>query len=155
MDCLIGFGSGLIVPELTLLATEMSFNFHGASPDYPGRDPHHWAAYDCASTYGATAHWMWPKVDEGPICATLLFGMSAGSGPKDYHEAGEAAARALFAARVPHMVKHGSADNSMKWTGKKRSRADLIKMCDMRGLNAAEIERRRKAFSGFEAHFVF
>ena len=45
-DLLLSFGTGVIVPESILLTPGLvALNVHAASPDFPGRDPHHFAAY--------------------------------------------------------------------------------------------------------------
>ena len=64
---LAAFGTGVIVPPDLLARYDRAYNFHAAPPAYPGRDPHHWAAYDWATVYGATVHIMTERVDAGPI----------------------------------------------------------------------------------------
>ena len=61
--------------------------------------------------------------------------------------------RALFACWSQALAVMG-ANRSLKWTGVKKSRADLIKMCDFRSLSEDEKALRRMAFSGFEEHFI-
>lgn len=151
-DCLIGFNTGVIVPERLLTVIDLAFNFHGAPPAYPGRDPHHWASYDGAEEYGATAHWMWPDVDAGPIFGTMLFGM-APADPQEYRRRGEEAAALLFRALAPKITIEGAPCLSIEWSGNKRKRADLIAMCDFTGLDSLEVARRKRAFAGFEKHF--
>lgn len=150
---LIAFGTGVIVPPDVLMRWDLAVNFHSASPEYPGRDPHHWAAYDDAIVFGATVHAMWPQVDAGPICGTLLAGVTPPCPPSFYRRIGEDAARALFTAWCA-MPTGYSFESGLIWTGKKRSRRDLIEMCDMRGLDDNERERRQRAFQGFEQHFI-
>lgn len=147
--CLLAFMTGVIVSRATLETIGAAVNFHPASPSYPGRDPHHWAAYDGAAEYGATAHWMGPKVDEGPILAALIVHVGKGATPDDYRRLGEQSAKALFAEIAPKF----SCGELLQWSGVKHSRKDLLSMCDLRGLDAVEVDRRRFAFSGFEQHF--
>lgn len=148
-DMLFSFGSGVIVPPDILNNLKVAVNFHAAPPTYPGRDPHHWAAYDQATEYGATAHWMTERVDAGPIIGAFIIAMKPG-GPEDYRKAGERTARALFEEIVPKFI----AGDILGWQGTKRSRRDLIAMCDLRNLPTYEAARRRFAFAGFEQHFV-
>lgn len=150
---LIAFGTGLIIPSEVLKCWDQTINFHGASPEYPGRDPHHWASYDSAKVFGATAHAMWPKVDAGQICGVLLAGVTPPRAPSFYQEIGEAAARSLCTAWCRSSTSY-SFENDFSWTGRKRSRRDLISMCDMRGLADSEKERRKSAFRGFEKYFI-
>lgn len=151
---LICFGTGLIVPKDVLDSWSFKLNFHAAPASYPGRDPHHWAAYDQSNSFGATLHDMASKVDSGTIHAQILFGVKACLKPNFYFELGEAAVRSLFEfwVRNPTILR---SNNSFEWTGVKKSRADLIKMCDFRGLPDDEKALRCQAFSGFEEHFIY
>lgn len=155
-DCLLSYQSAVIVPkDILTFFLDVAINFHGAPPSYPGRDPHHWATYDGAKTYGATAHWMWPQVDSGPIIGEISVGTRSNMTPADYRAFGEASVRALFSILAPEIISLGVCETGSKWSGHKRSRADLIQMCDMRGCEAAEVKRRQNAFQGFESHFQF
>lgn len=153
-DCLIGFNTGVIVPANLLMAIDLAFNFHGAPPEYPGRDPHHWAVYDGAEEYGATAHWMWPSVDAGPIIGTIRFGVAPSNDPQVYRRLGEDAAAMLFRSLAARISDHGAPSLPVAWGRNKRSRRGLISMLDFRELDAQEIARRKRAFAGFEAHFI-
>ena len=64
---LISFGNGFIVPEEVLNQFGAAYNFHPASPEYPGLHPHHFAALDQAKTFGAVCHHMTKEVDRGEI----------------------------------------------------------------------------------------
>lgn len=153
-ETLLIFGSGIIIrdPQLTLF--DVAVNFHAASPDYPGRDPHHWACYEGATRYGATAHHIDKAVDSGPIIGTIISGVSPFWGPRDYFEHGEKCARALFAILAPLVCSLGVTENGEQWRGKAKTRKDTIAMCNLRDVrDQKEIEHRRKSFTGFEAHF--
>ena len=150
---LICFGSGIIVPEKNLSLWELAINFHAAPPMFPGRDPHHWAVYNNATVYGATAHAMYPAVDEGPICGQLILGVIPTLTCNEYKMIGESAMYSLFTSWCSRPTGF-SFDSGIEWTGKKRSRKDLIEMCDMRGLDDREKNRRKKAFIGFEEHYI-
>ena len=81
---LVSFGTSLIVPtDILDHYAGGVYNIHAASPDYPGRDPHHWAAYDRVNRYGATAHIMTSKVDDGPIVDVEWFDVSPGTRPEE------------------------------------------------------------------------
>jgi methionyl-tRNA formyltransferase len=151
-DVLLCFGTGIIVPEYSLSRFRLRYNFHAAPPAYPGRDPHHWAAYDRAASYGATAHEMEKAVDSGAIVALMTMGAGPNWSAEDYRNAGLRAAIALFQA-VAHQCVSGLPALPVSWSGRKHSRADLLKMCDMRDLDITEITRRKHAFAGFEQHF--
>jgi methionyl-tRNA formyltransferase len=67
-DMLLSHSTSVIVPgKLLEPFGERALNIHAASPDYPGRDPHHFAVYDGVRRYGATLHRMARKVDAGAI----------------------------------------------------------------------------------------
>src|SRR6516164_8934957 len=65
---LVAFTSGVVVPSDVLDALgHGAYNFHPGPPDYPGWAPAHFALYEGAETFGATAHVMAARVDSGPI----------------------------------------------------------------------------------------
>ncbi len=71
---LVAFASPVIVPAAIL--DRLGFgavNFHPGPPDYPGYSPAQFAIYDGARRFGATAHVMLERVDEGPIFDVGLF----------------------------------------------------------------------------------
>ncbi len=70
---LISFGTGVLVRKELLDVFLAAYNFHPASPDYPGLDPHHFAIYDDVCYYGATCHVMEEKVDRGAIVVVERF----------------------------------------------------------------------------------
>lgn len=152
--CLIGYQTGVVVPAAVLERFGRAYNIHAATPDFPGRDPHHWAAYAQAASFGATAHVMTAEVDQGWIVGTIAVGVPKDSGPDRYREVGAQCARALFEVLAPRMVTEGAPAIRAEWTGPVRRRRDLIAMCDMRGLESWMVEHRRMAFAGFERHFL-
>jgi methionyl-tRNA formyltransferase len=54
-----------------------AFNFHPGPPSYPGWAPAHFALYEGATEFGATAHVMVEQVDAGPIIDVALFPIPA------------------------------------------------------------------------------
>src|SRR5258707_14038024 len=65
---LVAFTSETIVPPHILHALgHGAYNFHPGPPAYPGWAPAHFALYDRARVFGATAHVMTERVDAGPI----------------------------------------------------------------------------------------
>jgi methionyl-tRNA formyltransferase len=73
-DLLLSFGTNIVVPDWILKKRNLTaLNVHSAPPEYPGRDPHHFAVYDGVEEYGATLHIMNKKVDSGPIIAVKKF----------------------------------------------------------------------------------
>src|SRR5215831_20804891 len=57
--------------DASFLAAAPAFNIHPAPPEYPGRDPWHFAHYDGYPRAGATLHRMAPRVDDGEILDVL------------------------------------------------------------------------------------
>jgi methionyl-tRNA formyltransferase len=65
---LVAFTTPVIVPPGVLDALGYgAYNFHPGPPEYPGWAPAHFAVYDRAPLFGATAHVMVERVDAGPI----------------------------------------------------------------------------------------
>ena len=73
-DYIISYLSRWIVPSSLLRRANIaSFNFHPASPDYPGIGCNNFALYYEEETYGATCHHMLEKVDTGKIISVKRF----------------------------------------------------------------------------------
>lgn len=73
-DYVISYLSRWVVPKFLLdRARKAAFNFHPASPEYPGIGCNNFALYEGTEEYGATCHHMAPQVDTGPIIAVKRF----------------------------------------------------------------------------------
>lgn len=73
-DYIISYLSRWVVPAFLLeRARKASFNFHPASPEYPGIGCNNFALYEDAKEYGVTCHHMAAKVDTGQIIAVSRF----------------------------------------------------------------------------------
>jgi len=149
---LLAFGTSLIVPPNILKRFRGgSFNIHTGSPDYPGRDPHHWAVYEGALRYGATLHVMTERVDEGPILDIEWFDVRPEDTPGTLlSRSVEAGFRlivkhaALLRGNEPARPMAGA-----KWGSRKRTRADFDAMCRIEsGITRTEFERILRAFDG-------
>lgn len=149
-DVLLSFSTAIIVPpDILRRFGGAAYNLHAASPEYPGRDPHHWAVYDGATRYGATLHHMTPRVDDGSIIDVEWLDVAAGITPvRLLAEANQAALRLL--ARVAPLLDRPGAllpHPDWRWSGVKRTRADFHAMCRLSpDITAAELERRVRAF---------
>lgn len=146
-DCLVAFATGIIVPRQKFSLYQTAYNIHAAPPSYPGRDPHHWGCYDKTPTWGATLHIMTERVDEGPIISVSEQAVAPDITPSDRLQVGLGRATYLFNEYADRFGK--LEPNGIKWTGQKRSRADLLLMCELDGLTKKEEMRRRFAFEGF------
>lgn len=145
-DLLLSFGSGVIVPQHILQSPGLTaVNIHAASPDFPGRDPHHFALYHEAKRYGATLHYMIDKVDQGRIVDVELFdvpeGISAVELLAKANEAGIELMRRFFTA----YAKSGAPAprDDLAWGGRKSKRSDFVDLCRIDcGMSEAEFLRR-------------
>jgi methionyl-tRNA formyltransferase len=73
-DYIFCFRSYFLLPKSLLdRASVAAINFHPAPAEYPGSGCLNWALYDNADTYGATAHLMNEKIDNGSIVECRRF----------------------------------------------------------------------------------
>jgi len=146
---LISFGTSVIVPTSILRKKNLiSINIHAASPSYPGRDPHHFAVYDRVSEYGATMHFMSENVDEGSIIDVEFFDVKETDMPVDLLNSSIASGLSLLKCFLKSYKKGNTpkANLSYSWNGKKRSRNDFVKLCEITpNISAEEFSRRYKA----------
>lgn len=148
-DILLSFGSGIIVSKEILQSVGLAINIHAASPKYPGRDPHHFAAYDNTEFYGATAHYMEEKVDSGSIIGVRLVkvdnNMNANELLKIANEAGIDLFNELIESIFVNQVIPESLD--IQWAQTKTSRKKFQAMCNVNpNISEKEFERLYKAF---------
>lgn len=148
-DAVISFGTGVIVPA-SILARDglVAVNVHAASPQYPGRDPHHFAVFEDAAEYGATLHYMTRQVDTGPIIDVESFAVPHGARPVDLlrlaNEAGFVLLDRLFDALRstgrPRQVGTGA------WANHRYTRAEFLALCRMDcHMPLSELRRRLRA----------
>lgn len=145
-------GSGVIVPARVLGSFKQAYNIHAASPDFPGRDPHHWAVYAGASEYGATMHVMTERVYSGAIVGVEAFPVPVGAAaPADLLALANAASYRLLEWAAQRLQEGSPLEPIAEtWRGSKRSRRDLLALCRIGPeIDAAEAKRRRRAFAGF------
>lgn len=146
---LISFSTSVIIPsEYITISEQVSVNIHAASPNYPGRDPHHYAVYDGAKYYGATLHYMTSKVDAGDIIDVELFDFDNSVKPYELMQMADEAAWKL----IQKLFKSISSNSELPiseyhWSGKKRSRKDFEDFCRIdSSIDKQELQRRVKAF---------
>jgi hypothetical protein len=149
---LISFGSSVIVPaDMIARFSKPAYNIHAASPEFPGRDPHHHAIYRQASTYGATLHVMTARVDAGPIVGVELFSILPETTPAELlGQANDAGLRLIrrFGARLLE-AKPLPALEGVNWGSVKTRRSDLRMHCALTPLvTAEEFARCYTAFDG-------
>jgi methionyl-tRNA formyltransferase len=128
-----------------------AFNFHPGPPSYPGWAPAHFALYQGATEFGATAHVMVEQVDAGPIIDVEMFPI-----PPDISVLGlEGLAYAHLARLFWRMAKSLATDPQapptlpIKWGDKKYSRRAYRAICDIPvDIPKDELNRRLSVFGG-------
>src|SRR5580700_7459117 len=149
---LIAFVTPEIVPASILARLGYgAFNFHPGPPAYPGWAPSHFALYDQATEFGATAHVMVEQVDAGPIVDVALFPI-----PADISVLGlEGQTYAHLALLFWRMAKWLASDPEppptlpIKWGSKKYTRSEYRAMCEIPlDIPKNELDRRIKVFGG-------
>jgi methionyl-tRNA formyltransferase len=149
---LIAFVTPEIVPASILVRLGYgAFNFHPGPPAYPGWAPSHFALYDQATEFGATAHVMVEQVDAGPIIDVELFPI-----PPDISVLGlEGLAYAHLALLFWRQAKSMATDPAppptrpIKWGTIKYSRRAYRAICEIPlDISKPELDRRIKVFGG-------
>lgn len=124
---LITFGISTIIPERIFREFNQAINIHAASPEYPGRDPHHYAIYDKATVYGAVAHYMEKLVDSGLIIEHELFDVPKDITPLDLLQLANQAGKKVLKTvirKINDSINFTATE--LQWQGKKRARKDLF-----------------------------
>lgn len=148
---LLGFATGVVVPaEILARPGLIAANVHGAPPSFPGRDPHHFAAYERATCYGATLHYMAPAVDQGPVIRVSLQEVAPDLPPVDLMGIGIAHGLELARGFLEELA-HGhwpKPDPALRWTGPVRRRQDFLALCRLSpDISAEEFQLRLHATS--------
>ncbi len=149
---LIAFTTAVVVPPRVLDQLGYGgYNFHPGPPDYPGWAPSHFALYQQATRFGATAHLMAEKVDAGPIIDTESFDIPEGTGV----EALEALAYAALARLVWRLAEPLTTRAEplpqlpLRWAERKNFRRTYAALCDIPlDISKEEFDRRINVFGG-------
>ena len=131
---LIAHATGVVVPARVLDRLGYgAYNFHPGPPSYPGWAPAHFALYARATQFGATAHVMADRVDEGPIVGVEMFSIPPG--------ASVASLEGMAYARISYLfwtlANRLATDNEplphlpLRWSGTKSTRRDYAALCDV------------------------
>ena len=149
---LISVGTGVIVPaDILEKFAGRAINFHAASPDYPGRDPHHFAIYDGAQTYGATAHQMVAAVDAGDIIGVRYFDVAPSTTPGQLLQQANHCAWELMDDLLPKLLNgKPPAMPDVTWGTRKTSRRDFLNLCKVASYTDCKEFERRKAATSWE-----
>lgn len=149
-DHIISYLSRWVVPAYLLeRARGACFNFHPASPAYPGIGCNNFALYEGASEYGVTCHHMEPKVDTGAIIAVKRFPIHPQDGVAELLERTYEHQIALFVEVVGGLAEGKNLPSSQEtWTRPPFTRAQFEALFVITpDMPAAEIARRVRAIS--------
>jgi methionyl-tRNA formyltransferase len=124
---LIAFVTGVIVPAEGLDRLGFgAYNFHPGPPTYPGFAPAHFALSRRATEFGATAHLMAARVDEGPIVGVEMFSIPSGASVASLEGMAYARLAHLFWSLADRLATRGEPlpPLPLSWSGKKTTRRD-------------------------------
>jgi methionyl-tRNA formyltransferase len=152
---LIAFVTPVVVPARILDGLGFgAYNFHPGPPHYPGWVPSHFATYDRATDFGATAHVMVESVDAGPIVGVELFAVPPGTGVLGLEALAFAKLARLFwrLARPLATQYEPLPELPIQWRGRKSTRRQYAAMCDIPlNISRDELDRRIDVFGA--GHF--
>jgi methionyl-tRNA formyltransferase len=148
---LVAFATSVVVPAAVLASLPSpAYNFHPGPPTYPGSYGVSFALYDGATRFGATAHAMTERVDEGAIVGVEWFDVPGGIDRFGLEVRTYEALARLF-LRLAGALAADDAPLSpigVAWSGRKTTRREYERMRAVPpGMDAAEAARRRRAFA--------
>jgi methionyl-tRNA formyltransferase len=147
---LIAFTTGVVVRSSTLIALgHGAYNFHPGPPQYPGWAPAHFALYDGARMFGATAHAMAARVDSGPIIGVESFIIPDKISVRGLEQIAYVRLAHLFWRMSRDLACDSSplAELPIAWSGLKSTKRMYREMCELpAGISATELARRIRAF---------
>ncbi|GFK92232.1 Bifunctional polymyxin resistance protein ArnA [Fundidesulfovibrio magnetotacticus] len=139
-----------IIPADVLRRFDLgAYNFHPATPDYPGTAPEAWACYEKAQTFGATIHEMTERVDEGPVIDVGRLPVPPGSHRLVYAEIARRMAHSLLCKMARQLTSPDRVPPASEnaWGGTKRTTADYQAMVQLRpDITPDELHRRILSF---------
>ena len=142
---LVAFCSDVMVPRDALDRLGFgAYNFHPGSPQFPGWAPAVFAVSHRATMFGATAHVMTEKVDDGPIVGVEYFPVPANATVPGLEELAYAALARLFWQLAPALATQAAplAELATRWNGKKGTRRRYAAMCGLpRDISKEELDR--------------
>jgi methionyl-tRNA formyltransferase len=148
---LIAYTTGIIVPENVLDRLGYgAYNFHPGPPNYPGWAPAHFAFYRRATEFGATAHVMVARVDEGPIVGVKMFRIPPDVSVASLEGMTYARLSYLFWSLAGSLATRSEplAQLRVRWSGTKTTRRDYAAIRGIAlNISRDELDRRIKAFN--------
>lgn len=147
---LIAFLTCEIVPAALLdRLGRPAYNFHPGPPTCPGRYPESFAAYRGDTRFGATAHVMVPRVDEGPIVGVEWFDVPPGTGQLALGDLAYAASVRLLGRLGRRLALDDEPLPTLpvSWSGGKTTLAQYDALREIApGIDADEFARRLRGF---------
>jgi methionyl-tRNA formyltransferase len=149
---LVGFATPVIVPPHMLDALGFgAYNFHPGPPQYPGWAPAHFALYERAAEFGATAHVMAARVDSGPIVEAVSFAIPADMSVQGLEGLAYAHLAKLFWRLARPLAAEAAPlpQCALQWGSRKYSRRAYRAICDIPvDISKEELDRRLRVFGG-------
>jgi methionyl-tRNA formyltransferase len=147
---LIAFSTPVIVPPGIIAALGYGgYNFHPGPPQYPGWAPAHFALYEQAAEFGATAHIMAERVDSGPIVDVASFAIPPGIGVTGLEGLAYTHLARLFWGLAKRLATEAEPlpARALPWGARKTSRRAYEAICDIPlDITKEELERRLRVF---------
>jgi len=146
---LISYNHNIIFPKWLLDKVIVGYNIHSAPPEYPGRDPHHFAIYDQVSEYGSTVHIIDEKVDNGPIILNSKFDCSNIYSPIQLLDITNVHSLLLI-EKLLSMILNNEEIKPIKlnWGTRRTTRKMFLEYCRINtAISKEELEKRIRAFS--------
>ena len=149
---LIALTTSVVVPAEWLARLGCgAYNFHPGPPEFPGWDSIRFALYQGSRDFGATAHVMTERIDEGAIVGVRRCRVRENPAYADYQSEMVIALLGLIAELAPALVSpQGPPPTTVPW-GPVRRRADAAALCAIPpDIDPAELARRIAAFGSGE-----
>ncbi len=147
---LIAYATSLVVPADVLDRLGWgAYNFHPGPPSYPGWAPAHFALYGRATEFGATAHVMVARVDEGPIVGLEMFSIPPGTSVAGLEGMAYARLSLLFWNLAKPLAGRSEwlPELPVRWSGTKTTRRDYAALREIpRNIQQDELDRRIDLF---------
>jgi methionyl-tRNA formyltransferase len=147
---LIAYATGVVVPAHVLDRLGYgAYNFHPGPPAFPGWAPAHFALYARATQFGATAHVMVDRVDEGPIVGVEMFSIPPGASVASLEGMAYARISYLFWTLAKRLATDSDPlpELPLRWSGIKSTRRDYATLCDVPlDIHPDELDHRIEVF---------
>lgn len=155
---LVCFCTGVIVPAAVLHKLQgPSYNFHPGPPDYRGIYPAVFAIHAAAQTFGATAHEISDKVDDGAIVGVDTVAMPENIDRLNLEALSRQLVTGLFVRLAPQLIGSGDPLSPVdtQWSGRTWTRKDFDELCLLPDdITAEEFARRHRALGEGPEHAI-